>query len=259
MDSENRVEGIVPLQEQNQNQANGVKPGSTAAQLVSTLTNFRKEQELQRVAAQRMSSMSMMLSVSNYARSLKIEEEQEHIKNQLVKGFSLVKEMQKDISSNSNHLETVDKDLKAHEVKVSGLNDKVDSLETKYSKELEEHRKLLTEQRMKLTKMTISMFKQDATIDASILLIVWVIVNAPVIDFPLRIASTATSSLPILPLSKAKRHIVVGQASKLLVFLTLSRALRVMAVKRGWHNCVGGPESYFLHVLKYFSSNKKES
>mmetsp|Transcript_3983 Transcript_3983/g.4627 ORF Transcript_3983/g.4627 Transcript_3983/m.4627 type:complete len:178 (+) Transcript_3983:465-998(+) len=170
----------------------------------------------------------------------------------------MVKSMQENIKSQGDAMEQVQSNVKMQEDKVDDLNQRLDNMSLEYGKELEEHRRLLSDQRSELMKMTLSMFKQDATVDASILLIVWLLVNAPIVDWPLRLASAATASIPILPLKKNRRQIVVGQIARLFVFVIVSRALRMGAIHRGWHNCVGGPESYVMQALRYIQINFKK-
>lgn len=89
-----------------------------------------------------MNSMSVMLSVSNYARTAKLTEEQQKMKQDLTRGMTMVKHIQQNISEQGDQLETVKKNIKVHDKQVGDLNERLTTMAKEYgqvSRSLKSH------------------------------------------------------------------------------------------------------------------------
>src|SRR5690606_27825242 len=105
--------------------------------------------------------------------------------------------------------------------------------------------------RNELLKMTMSMIKQDATIDASIILFSWMILKSPLLAWPIGFMSAIIAKIPILPMRRSGRRVVMHNFSRILMIGLIGRTLRQFAMRRGLHNAVGSFESYLNHSMNY--------
>lgn len=105
--------------------------------------------------------------------------------------------LQSDLDNNSERVSTVETKLTGQEVEMKSISERLEEVKVRYGQQLAEHTKLLSDQRLELLKMTLSMFKQDATVDATILLFSWLLLRTPIFSWPLYVLSNTAAVLPV--------------------------------------------------------------
>lgn len=196
--------------------------------------------------------------MSNYAKTNQLEKDQSIIKNQISTGIKTLSKMQETLKAHREKMKEVEGRVDKQSDDVNEINSTVEQMKIIYDKELAKQRQLLTKQKAEIFKMTMSLFKHDATIDTSIFFVSYFLLKSPLLSWPLKVLAIPTSKLPLLPGKESVRLKVNQRLTKVFALFLLFNAFRKGAIKRGWHNGIGTLEGYVTNGLSLLIPKSKQ-
>eukprot|EP00924_Labyrinthula_sp_SR-Ha-C_P005064 maker-scaffold_1-snap-gene-20.64-mRNA-1 protein AED:0.00 eAED:0.00 QI:24/1/1/1/1/1/3/53/263 len=230
-----------------------LKPKPTVESLSMALAELEfKNQKLQ-VSNVKLNQMNLMLSVANYTKNKELEHKQKLIQKDMKTGFKMLQAFNVNLRQQESNLTTVKETIEEEKEKVSNINTKLESIQKEYREKFDEHKKLLEKQRFELIKMSLSLFKHDATVDGSFLLLSWILLKSPFFAIPLNMMISAASSVPIVPGKHRERTVLINRVTRMAACWFIFRMLRIKAMEKGWHNSVGSPSAYIAQSYNYIT------
>lgn len=198
----------------------------------------------------------LMMGLWNRAENSRLARRQDALGQRLDAGERVLGELRIEVAQQGESMGDIAEQVQEQEGSLQELERKVaaqrremERLAVEYQREMEDQRRLLQAQRLEFGRIMLSRLKQDATLDAVIVLFAWIVSKSPLVGAPVRLLSLATGAVPLVPLGRRARSDIVASASRTLVVLFLARSMRIVAARHGLHNSVGGPNVYLMQLL----------
>ncbi|GBG33276.1 Hypothetical Protein FCC1311_095002 [Hondaea fermentalgiana] len=230
---------------------------SKRQELMTAMTEFQKSQRELALASTRAGAYSVMLGLSNRAENARLARRQEELDQRLSLGEralvclkTQVDDQGMVLAETGAQVQEQEHSIGMLERRVEGQRRHLEQLAQEYKRELAEQRQILESHRAEFGRLMLSKLKQDATLDAVIVLLSWVASKSPVVNGPVALLSMLTGSLPLVPGRPRHRKVVMASAARVAVIVFLARALRIVAARHGLHNSIGGPEVYLRQAAR---------